>query len=87
MRLARCHFEIIRILDEQDESHYFIRDLDSHCGIYLNGQNGIGTSENWAQLQHGDKILFDFEFSFSDLSGTIPKAGFSYKNSFIIAER
>lgn len=66
--LAKSHFEIIR-LKEENRYGYFIRDLESHCGIFINGLRPASSNE-WVRLENGDKIQSSssasFEFSVSD---------------------
>ena len=56
MRLAKTHFEIVKI-EEQYQTNYYVRDLESHCGIYINDQKA-NDSNKWYRLENGDKLLF-----------------------------
>lgn len=58
--LSITHFEVIRLTYQGSEIPlFFIRDLGSRGGTFVNGRRYDG----WVQLQDGDSILHDwFEF-------------------------
>jgi hypothetical protein len=59
-RLNRSQFEVIRIIFKTiEEPLFFIRDLESLGGTFV---NGCIIRDEWVQLQHGDNIARWFEF-------------------------
>ncbi len=63
--LARKHFSIRRAETESGEVVFFIRDLGSHCGFFLNGDRPPGSAE--IALKDGDRIFYGFEFVFNQV--------------------